>query len=1266
MVLKSAALERSLAAKMACCLPTRTTFALSTLLLPFVKMLLVVAACLAIGSMSAHGAAPNPLESKDADVVRRAAFQAGQTAVHAGRHAEAAYYFKWAMCTGTDRHDNAAIEKLYRKALAEVPAKWRSYIEGRNARFSELMCREFAQGKYAPRVSLQMPKPHMGTRFVTKALMQNAYHVRFEEDLGDGGIRTWCEPLDVDTFAKWQAALRSGRKLDALAVYLRSDAIERPRSQQQGPLNEAICRWIAVLKAQAAQTVANDPARKMPLKAGVADYMIDMHPDTIELGSTVRRIDYEPNGTMRRHRVEALVPSAPSVASAPTAGQQTAAKDAEAALRAVNAASEAGDAQRTLQLAKAARNLALSAYGEHALPRALFEYRLGKALQRVRMSAAAVEMVGTALAIFESAAELPREYRGDYVELLCGIGAGYLRDAALDRAEACFRKAIRCLSADKGLPDPRLADACIGLGCTMLERAEFGEAERLIEHAIVLIRGQPENKRESLPKAYSSLADLYMKAGAYERAEQYSRQALALRESTLAPGDSAVSESLDGLARVLRHMGRYEEAIALYMRALRPRMKQIGHDPDESIFAPAPALSMVPPERDPSEVATALHLLSSAYSALGKFDEAYACQKKALNLLRDYHGNSALPSFWPHLNNLGWIEMERGNYALAAGYLDQALRATKQVYGLNSPVVANLLATMSLVAARQGSTDYGRKLLIEANCIYEELIKSVQHYGVELQKLSFMESIAGKTDMAIDYFFTFGGRRDLAALHAMETVLLRKGRTQDMVANNLSVARANATPDVQARLDRLQSVRGMMAGIAFHGARNPAEVARYQTLLQEAEGIERDVGRAIDATQILAPNPSLSDLQKRLAPGSALLEYAFFRHFKPGISESARRATPEHCFAFILTPRLYRAAVVWSPREIAPAVAQLRDAMASDVGKSHKAVAQAMYRHLMGPFQDEMRDVRHLIVAPDGPLNLVPFGALMDEDGRYLIESRTVTYVTSGRELYRASSPRQLALTVFANPDYGKPGNGTSRTRGLRFAPLPGTAREARAIAARFPGARIYQGVTASEQALKALKRPAVLHLATHGFFLDHEAGVMGTRGLSKLPRQDAPVSVVDQRANLYRGNPLMKCGLALAGANGGDGTEDGLLTGLEVSALDLAGTKLVVLSACDTAMGSVMNGAAVFGLRRAFTLAGAESLVMSLWPVHDAATADLMNKFYAELALGRSRGEALRTAQLSLMGDLRYAHPSYWGAFILGGCSDAIVGDTRATAVGK
>ncbi|TET52663.1 MAG: CHAT domain-containing protein, partial [Anaerolineales bacterium] len=314
-----------------------------------------------------------------------------------------------------------------------------------------------------------------------------------------------------------------------------------------------------------------------------------------------------------------------------------------------------------------------------------------------------------------------------------------------------------------------------------------------------------------------------------------------------------------------------------------------------------------------------------------------------------------------------------------------------------------------------------------------------------------------------------------------------------------------------------------------------------------------------------------------------------------------------------------------------------------------RKLARELYDLLLRPVEPHLRGRRNLFLSPDGDLNLVPFGALMDGQGRYLLQRYGLTYLTSGRDLLHLSAApakRTGQTVVLAAPAFGGGDNAgdapgpSPRTRGRRafgmekmtWDPLPGTEQEARNIKRVFPEARLLVGKLASESAVKKLAAPRLLHLATHGFFLP-DRGDPAAHRLASIE------------------NPLLRSGLALAGANRRQaGDEDGLLTALEAAQLDLWGNRLVVLSACETGLGEASVGEGVYGLRRALVIAGARSLLMSLWRVDDEATRDLMDAFYRRLRSGKGLSEALRQSQLEMIENENRAHPFFWAAFILSG----------------
>jgi CHAT domain-containing protein len=306
--------------------------------------------------------------------------------------------------------------------------------------------------------------------------------------------------------------------------------------------------------------------------------------------------------------------------------------------------------------------------------------------------------------------------------------------------------------------------------------------------------------------------------------------------------------------------------------------------------------------------------------------------------------------------------------------------------------------------------------------------------------------------------------------------------------------------------------------------------------------------------------------------------------------------------------------------------------------------ARTLDELLMQPVRKLLGNTRKILISPDGALNLIPFEALVDENNQYLVENYSFTYLTSGRDLLRLQnpSPSQQPPVVLADPYFERPGeiaavsSNSTNTRSVDlskiiFSPLPKTAEEAKEIASLL-GVNPLIHSQASEGAIKQVKSPQILHIATHGFFENRS-------------RSQSDQNTIDD-------NPLLLSGLVLSGfkKQQGGGNEDGVLTALEVTTLNLIGTKLVVLSACDTGLGQDTTGEGIYGLRRALVIAGSESQLISLWKVEDEATKDLMVNYYKRLLNNQGRSEALRQTQLEMLKNETYQHPYYWAAFIPSG----------------
>jgi CHAT domain-containing protein len=339
----------------------------------------------------------------------------------------------------------------------------------------------------------------------------------------------------------------------------------------------------------------------------------------------------------------------------------------------------------------------------------------------------------------------------------------------------------------------------------------------------------------------------------------------------------------------------------------------------------------------------------------------------------------------------------------------------------------------------------------------------------------------------------------------------------------------------------------------------------------------------------------------------------------------------------------------------------------------YRRVAKKLRTRIWDPVSRNLGGTERILVVPDGALNLVNLATLPIAGSKYLIESGlAIHYLSAERDLIRVrENGMGKGLLGFGDPDFDvaetgernelslAPLRGTRSSCGafqtLSFDSLPETGKELREVASLWTKAgtesserdrgeaKLVTGSKASETNLETLAPGyRVLHLATHGFFLQGACG-----------------SFLDELLSPYSGeSPLLLTGLALAGANEHETVftrDDGILTAEEVATLRLGTVELAVLSACDTGTGEIATGEGVIGLRRAFRAAGARTMIMSLWSVEDESARRWMQAFYSRWLLdGLELDLAVQRASLDVLEDrragARSTHPFFWGAFVASG----------------
>jgi CHAT domain-containing protein len=727
--------------------------------------------------------------------------------------------------------------------------------------------------------------------------------------------------------------------------------------------------------------------------------------------------------------------------------------------------------------------------------------------------------------------------------------------------------------------------------------------------------------------------------GKQSEAISLAQRALTIYEQMLGQEHFKVANSLDTLADLYLSQKNYSQAEPLYQRALSIREKRL--------------------KQLPLGVVSSLNTLAGLYKEQGKYSAAEPLLQRSLYIYAKVLGQDDSPELVPSLGNLARIYHAQGKYTQAERLYQRTL-AIGEKLGRSHPFVVGSLNNLSLLYLNQGNIPRAVKFLERANNIEEQKLAVLLTDGSESQKRAYITNLVGATEATVSLHVQEAPTSPQAARLALTTILRRKSRVLDALTNSLQALRVRSNPEDRALLDELALVRSELAAKTFTGAgsNSPDHFRRITILTEQEQKLESAISRRSAEFRSQNQPITIESVQKLIPSDAALVEFVLYKPYKfEAIRQGDRfyrSGTPRYVAYILFNQGEPKWVELGDAETINEAVSEFRRTIRIKSGSQRSFIKAARHldTKLMQPIRKQLGNQHHILLSPDSQLNLIPFAALIDEKNQYLIKNYQITYVSSGQDLIRlqADLPSKQNPVIIANLQFDKPGNSptvrvASNTRGidnqnstdlasLKYGSIEGTATEAKVISTILPNVKLLTGSEATENAIKQLNAPNILHIATHGFFL-----------------LDAPPSNEGKAPDTNFNNPLLRSGLALSGFNlRKSGNEDGVLTALEVAGLNLAGTKLVVLSACETGLGDIANGEGVYGLRRALAIAGAESQLITLWLVDDEATKDLMINYYGRLQKNVGRSRALRQTQLEMLKNPQYQRPYYWAAFIPSG----------------
>lgn len=860
-------------------------------------------------------------------------------------------------------------------------------------------------------------------------------------------------------------------------------------------------------------------------------------------------------------------------------------------------------------------------------------------------------------------------------------------------AEPLLRRANSIAEVTLGSDDLEFASVHTNLASSLLQLGRHREAMPMLQRALTVREARLPPDHPDIAHSLREIATLHGRRAEPDLAVPLLERALAIQSAAFGDAHEATVTTLSNLAVQHHWLGDNETAIPLAERALAAAEALYGEvHPDTANAmvnlakmrfeagdgtAAIPMLKRVIEVQSREDVLDAAHVLLQVLRHGGHAEAALPHAEWLLSHTESTAGPDHLDTVGA-MNQLALLRFDSGD---VEGALELMLRCLSIQETKLSPHDPNLGTTWNNLAVSWrtlGRSEDALQAMARALDIEEAQLTRVFSLGSTNQRRSFLARIADSTEVAISMHMCDAPDDPVATELALRTVLRRKGRLIEAESGSLRQIREGLDADGLADLAALQDSVSELDAVTRGGPGSGGEaswVRRIKELESEVERLERSVARrslrfAVDSAPI-----TIEAIARHLPEEGALLELFVYRPFVTDVSRYERWGEPRYV-GYLLTPQGEITSSDLGPVvELDALVHDLRRVI-MEVGDV-RGPGQRLEQRLLAPFADSLEDVSHLVVAPDGQLSLVPWDALVGVDGRFLCETRLITMLTCGRDLLRMGRdavPRSAPLVV-ADVDFSfspadvTEGVTTGEAAGGRrercegpWASLPGTAVEAKALLRHLPSARLLSGAAATETALRGVQAPALLHVATHGCFMGDSEGSAGSgRGARVRPSLSAGPAPQSAKGALEM-SPLLRSGIILAGANHRrEGADNGFLTAAEASGLDLLGTRLAVLSACDTGLGDVSLGDGVQGLRRSLVLAGAEAQVLSLWKVHDEATAMFMAAFYERLAAGQPRGEALRSTRLSMLGTPETSHPFTWAAFVLSGDWSALPPDTLA-----
>ncbi len=864
------------------------------------------------------------------------------------------------------------------------------------------------------------------------------------------------------------------------------------------------------------------------------------------------------------------------------------------------------------------------------------------------------------------------------------VGALFRDEGKYEAAEALLLQALKSRAQALGPNHPDVASVLASLGALYEYQFRYSDAERAFRAALAIDTKSLGPQSLETARAMVDLANLYASHGQWGEADPLYLNAIPIYVKVLGDANKDVADAFADAAQEMLNEQKLDAAAKLFNSA-------------GQIYQHA--------EGDAGTgVAKCLDRLGTIAEDEGKHDDAESLHKRALAIYEKASGPDSV-AVTAALEGLARIYKMEKRFADAEPMYERVLKIDQAKLKPNDPGLRDDEGDM---AALYFVWDKPAQAAPHFQSYLGRLIDEFRANAATMSERDRIIYFATQRS-AFPMFFSFAvkyhSQMPELAGQMYDALLEEKGLIATSAAAMRAAVVASGDKDALAMLDRLASDRAQVAALVESTVGDPANHrAQLDQVATEANTLEQSLMRrsAAYSQQKTLNAATWRDVQKALKPGEAAVEVTRFQ-YNNGFGPTANVIY----VALVVTPECKEPEIVVlgdaKDLEAAPLMAYRENVGQTRGFEAEAAPAApgqtgagpntgAAYAAFWKPLEPALIGAKRVYVSPDGVLNTIPMGLMADGDGKLVMEKVQLRIVNSTKELLlpvrvaqtknalvvgnpkfdlTAMQQRTAIAELEKNRDQGSGirdqkapiSNPTSASPAAQFAsrggdlkggdlnPLPGTQVEVDAVDKLLKNAgwqaTEYTGELALKDTMTQVQGPRVVHIATHGFFLSDE-------------ELTAEAEERGTKANVNE-DPMLRSGLFFAGADRvregaapEQGVDDGVLTAFEASQLNLEGTELVVLSACETGLGKELNSDGVFGLRRGLEEAGAEAVMMSMWSVPDKETQELMALFYAKWLGGMEKPEALRQAQLEEREVVRKRYgkdlPFYWGAFVLVG----------------